>query len=121
MRTLTTLVLLLAPLATACTDDTVGENTVFRRLVDTYDSEAQCTASTLDACYQNLTLCANGRASLDLHMRPTKGTYILMGSIARTDTIDMSFDFDLEAMSSPDLPGRHRWELVEPLVFDCGP
>ena len=38
-----------------------------------------------------------------------------------TETIDMSFDFDLATLSSPDLPGRHRWELVEPLTYDCGP
>jgi hypothetical protein len=118
---ISTLALLLAPFATACTDDTVGENTVYRRLVDTYETEAQCTASTLDACYQNLTLCTNGRATLDLYMRPAKGTYVLSGSIARAETIDMSFDFDLDTASSPDLPGRHAWELVEPLLFDCGP
>lgn len=121
MRTLTALVLLFAPLATACVDDTVGENTVYRRLVDAYDSEAQCVASTLDACYQNLTLCTNGRATVDLAMRPEKGTYLLDGSIARAELIDMSFDFDLDAKSSPDLPGRHPWELVQPLVYDCGP
>lgn len=121
MRTLTTLALLLSPLATACTDDVVGEDVVYRRLVDAYDSEAQCLSSTLDACYQNLTLCTNGRASVDLAMRPMRGTYLLEGSIARTETIDMSFDFDLDTLSSPDLPGRHRWEAVHPLVYDCGP
>jgi hypothetical protein len=121
MRTLIGLALLFAPLATACTDDAVSDNLVYRRLVDTYDSEQHCRESTLAPCYQNLTLCTNGRATLDLSMRPIKGTYLLVGSIARTDTIDMSFDFDLETQSSPDLPGRHRWELVEPLLYDCKP
>ena len=105
----------------ACTDDTVGDNTAYRRLQDAYDTEAQCLSSTLDACYQTLTLCTNGRATLDLASRPMKGTYLLDGTIARTETIDMSFDFDLATLSSPDLPGRHRWELVEPLSYDCGP
>ncbi|MFN0248544.1 MAG: hypothetical protein ACKV2T_16750 [Kofleriaceae bacterium] len=121
MRTLTTLVLLFAPLATACTDDVVSEDVVFRRLVDTYDSEAHCRESTLAPCYQNLTLCTNGRATLDLASYPIKGTYLLLGTVARTETINMSFDFDLDAMSSPDLPGRHPWERVQPLLFDCGP
>jgi hypothetical protein len=121
MRALPIALLLLAPLATACTDDAVSDNLVYRRLVDTYDSEAHCRQSTLNACYQNLTLCTNGRATLDLAMRPIKGTYLLRGTIARTDTIDMSFDFDLETQSSPDLPGRHPWELVEPLQYDCAP
>lgn len=119
MRALPTLVLLFAPLATACTDDTIGENTAYRRLQDAYDSEAQCLSSTVNACYQTLTLCTNGRASIDLAMRPLRGTYLLEGSIARTETIDMSFDFDLETLSSPDLPGRHRWERVESLTYDC--
>jgi len=120
MRTLTTLVLLFAPLATACTDDAVGENTAYRRLQDAFDSEAACLSSTVNACYQTLTLCTNGRATVDLSMRPMRGTYQLAGSIARTETIDMSFDFDLDTLSSPDLPGRNRWELVEPLTYDCG-
>lgn len=59
--------------------------------------------------------------TLDLAMRPMRGTYSLQGSIARTDTIDMSFDFDLDSQSSPDLPGRHRWELVDALIYDCKP
>lgn len=121
MRTLTALVLLFAPLATACTDDAVGENLVYRRLLDSYNSEAQCLASTLNACYQNLTLCTNGRATLDLEMRPMKGRYLLEGSIARTELVHMSFEFDLDHLGSPDLPGRHPWELVEPLQYDCGP
>ena len=120
-HTLGILVGLLAPLATACTDDAVSENLVYRRLVDSFDTETECRESTLNACYQNLTLCTNGRATLDLAMRPMKGTYLLQGSIARTETIDMSFDFDLESSSSPDLPGRHPWQLVEPLVYDCKP
>ncbi len=118
MRT-TLVLLLLAPLATACTDDTVGENTAYRRLQDAYDNEAHCLSSTVSACYQTLTLCTNGRASVDLAMRPMRGTYLLSGSIARTETIDMSFDFDLETQSSPDLPGRHPWGLVESLNYDC--
>jgi hypothetical protein len=27
--------------------------------------------------------------------------------------------FDLEKQVSPDLPGRHPWQLVEPLTVDC--
>jgi hypothetical protein len=119
MRALTTLVLLFAPLATACTDDTVGENTAYRRLLDAYNSEADCLSSTVNACYQTLTLCTNGNATVDLSMRPMRGTYLLQGSIARTETIDMSFDFDLETLSSPDLPGRNRWAQVESLTYDC--
>jgi hypothetical protein len=121
MRALTTFVLLFAPLATACTDDTVGDNTAYRRLQDAYSSEGECLSSTLTPCYQTLTLCTNGRATIDLHARPMRGTYLLQGSIARTETVDMSFDFDLETASSPDLPGRNRWELVEALTYDCAP
>lgn len=113
------LVLLSASLATACTDDTVGENTAYRRLQDAYGSEAECLSSTVNACYQTLTLCTNGNATVDLSMRPMRGTYLLSGSIARTETVDMSFDFDLETQSSPDLPGRHPWEWVESLNYDC--
>ncbi len=120
MRALTTLVLLFAPLATACTDDVVGGNTAYRRLQDAYTSESECLASTVNPCYQTLTLCTNGRATIDLSMRPMRGTYQLSGSIARTETIDMSFDFDLETQSSPDLPGRNPWQLADTLTYDCG-
>ena len=114
------LLLALVVAGTGCTDTTLSENTAYRRLLDAYDSESECLASTLDPCYQTLTLCASGRVSLDLERRPMSGEYRLHdGSVAVAQFLDMSLEFDLEARTSPDLPGRHPWLQVTSLTYDC--
>ena len=42
MRALLLVPVALVVLGTACTDDTLSEDTAYRRLVDDFDSEAQC-------------------------------------------------------------------------------
>lgn len=106
--------------AAGCASDTLEQDTAFRRLVDGFDSEQQCLADgDFSICYQTLTLCASGRVSLDLVNRPSVGEYLLDGSTAIAELIDMQLRFDVEDRFSPQLPGRHPWELVEPLVYDC--
>lgn len=109
-------------LATACTDGTLDQDTTFRRLVDQYDSEAQCLAEgDLAPCYQTLALCSSGLVRIDLVNRPEDGAYELKdGSIAIARFIDKNVEFDLDARTSAQLPGRHAWEQVTPLVDDCG-
>ena len=110
-------------LGSGCMDDTLSEDTAYRRLVDGFDSEAQCLAQgQLTACYQTLTLCAGGLVRLDLVSRPEDGEYKLAdSSIVVAKFIDMRVEFDLDARFSNDLPGRHPWEKVETIAYDCQP
>ena len=113
--------LLLAILvATGCTSDTLDQDTAYRRLVDDFDSERQCLEEGDFAhCYQTLTLCASGRVTMDLVNYPHEGSYRVAGSVARATFLAMDVAFDLETRHSAELPGRHTWELVEPLGYDC--
>ena len=113
--------LLLAVLAaTGCTSDTVEENTAYRRLLDGFNSEEHCLAEgNFTPCYQTLTLCTSGVATMDLVNYPKEGDYLIEGNVAVADFIDMQVIFDLNAKSSAQLPGRHPWQLVEPIVYDC--
>ena len=107
--------------AVGCTDSALDGNTAYRRLVDGYDSELACVNGGFDGCYQTMTFCANGNATLVLDDTDTqRGSYEVTESVARATLLEMWFDFDLESQSSPQLPGR-RWELVEPLQYDCAP
>jgi len=112
---------LVVTLAAGCTESSLGSDTAYRRLVDAYDTEWACLAGGLDACYQVITLCANGTATLDLESRPLRGTYLLDGALARAEMVEMRFDFDLETLSAPQLPGRHPWTLAASLTHDCAP
>ncbi|HEY4057541.1 MAG TPA: hypothetical protein VGM39_13075 [Kofleriaceae bacterium] len=111
--------LALFALATGCTDSAVPSDTTYRRLVDTYDSESACLQGGLAGCYQLITLCTSGAASVDVADRPLHGTYTLDGDIAHADLVEMRIDFDTSTLSSPQLPGRHAWEQREALVQDC--
>jgi len=117
------LLLAVLVLGSGCMEDTLSEDTAYRRLVDDFDSEAQCIArGSLSACYQTLTLCASGLVRLDLVSRPEDGEYKLAdSSIAVARFIDKRVEFDLESQKSTQLPGRHPWEQVQPLVYDCAP
>ncbi|MDB4961443.1 MAG: hypothetical protein JWP01_1442 [Myxococcales bacterium] len=115
------LLLALVVLGTACTDDTLAEDTAYRRLVDDFDSEAQCIADgNFAVCYQTLTLCSSGLVRMDLVNRPQDGEYRLHdSSIAVANFIDMHVEFDLETKASAQLPGRHAWAEIQPIVYDC--
>jgi hypothetical protein len=114
--------LLLAVLATACTGGTLGEDTAYRRLVDTYDSYDHCLATgNGNVCYQTLTLCSDGFARVDLENRPEDGSYTLENDNAVATFARMTVIFDLDAARSSQLPGRHPWENVTPELYDCMP
>lgn len=117
------LLLAVVVFGSGCMDDTLSEDTAYRRLVDTYDSEAQCLAQgNLAPCYQTLTLCTSGHVRMDLAARPQDGEYTLAdSSIVVARFIDMRVEFDLDARVSNDLPGRHPWEKVETIAYDCQP
>jgi hypothetical protein len=117
------LLLAVVVFGSGCVDSTLSEDTAYRRLVDTYDSEAQCLAqSNIAPCYQTLTLCASGKVRMDLVNRPQDGEYTLAdSSIAVATFIDMRVEFNLDARTSNDLPGRHPWEQVSTIVYDCQP
>lgn len=97
----------------------MDSNTTYRRLVDNYESESACLSGGLTACYQLITLCSNGAATVDLSSRPLHGQYTLDGDVAHADLVEMRLDFDIATLSSPQLPGRHAWEPREALVQDC--
>jgi hypothetical protein len=102
-----------------CGSDTL-DDTTYRRLVDSFDTYDQCLAEgDFAPCYQSLTFCADNRVNANLEFRQ-EGTYTVIGSqaVARLPTVTAYFDLDKQV--SPDLPGRHPWELVEPLIVDCG-
>ena len=117
------LLLAVVVFGSGCMDDTLSEDTAYRRLVDTYDSEAECLSQgNLSPCYQTLTLCASGHVRMDLAARPQDGEYKLAdSSIVVARFIDMRVEFDLDARSSNDLPGRHPWQTVETIAYDCQP
>ncbi len=117
------LLLLATVLASGCMTDTLSEDTAYRRLVDGFDSEAQCLAQgNLAPCYQTLTLCSSGLVRMDLEARRQDGEYNLAdSSIAIARFSDMRVEFDLESRNSAQLPGRHPWELTSPLLYDCEP
>ena len=103
---------------TGCGPD-VLDNTTYRRLVDQFGSFDQCLSEgDFATCYQTLTFCADGRVNANLEFRQ-EGDYRLRGDNAIADLPTVTVIFDLETLSSPQLPGRHTWELVDPLVVDC--
>lgn len=110
--------LLVTLLAAGCGTETI-DNTAYRRLSDSFDTYDQCLAEgNFAPCYQTLTFCADGRVNANLEYRQ-EGSYIVREAevIAKLPTMDLHFD--LEKASSSQLPGRHKWELVEPLYYDC--
>ena len=108
-------------LAVGCGNDTLDDAT-YRRLVDSFDSYDACVADgELGApCYQTLTFCSDGRVNANLDYRQ-EGKYRVRDERAIAQLPTVTVVFDLEKQVSPELPGRHPWELVEPLVIDCGP
>jgi hypothetical protein len=105
-------------LATGCGADTL-DNTTYRRLVDQFDTYDQCLQTGMFApCYQTLTFCADGHANANLDFRQ-EGSYQLQDSVAVAKLPSVTVFFDLDKASSPQLPGKHKWELVEPLSVDC--
>jgi hypothetical protein len=118
MRT-TCLASILAVFAfTGCASDTL-DNTTYRRLVDQFDSFDQCLAEgDFAPCYQTLTFCADGRVNANLEFRQ-QGPYKVDDSRAIAKLQTVTVIFDLEKAASAQLPGRHHWELVEPLSVDC--
>ncbi len=119
MRAIPAVLVALAALGLGCTESSLGSDTAYRRLLDRYDSEAACLASSLDACYQTLTLCANGAATIDLESRPLRGSYTMVDEIAQAKMVETQFEFNLDTRTSPQLPGRHPWEQVSVLQYDC--
>lgn len=112
------MLLVLIVIATGCASDTLDDVT-YRRLVDQFDSFDQCLAEgDFAPCYQTLTFCADGRANANLEFRQ-EGPYEVRDSRAFAELQTVTVVFDLETASSPQLPGRHRWELVEPVSIDC--
>ncbi|MGE0867298.1 MAG: hypothetical protein AB7P03_01960 [Kofleriaceae bacterium] len=113
--------LLATALAVGCsTDTTLSEDTAFRRIVDQYASYEECiNDSQFIDCYQTLTLCANGRVAMSLNLQVEDGSYQLDGDLAIATFLTKTVEFDLETASSPQLPGRNRWERVEPTYYDC--
>ena len=101
-----------------CTSDTL-DNTTYRRLIESYDSYDHCLATSPNSCYQTLTFCADGRANANLDIRQ-EGPYNVREGFAVARLQTATVWFDLEKLTAEELPGRHRWELVEPLVIDCG-
>ncbi len=114
--------LLLLPLLTlaACADDSI-DNTSYRRVVDAFDSSDQCVADgNFARCYDTLTFCADGTVNAVLDFRE-EGHYKVDGDVATARLPTVTVIFDLGAATSAQLPGRHAWEPVEPLFYDCAP
>jgi hypothetical protein len=111
--------LLAVVVLTGCGSDTLGDDTAYRRLVDGYDSYDACASAGFAACYQTLTLCTSGAVRMELDPQRMQGKYTLDGDIAVAAFPAMTVRFDLDAQASSQLPGRHTWELVEPVVYDC--
>jgi hypothetical protein len=109
---------LFAVVTSGCASDTL-DNVTYRRLVDQFDTFDQCLAEGDFAdCHQTLTFCADGRANANLDFRQ-EGAYEVRDSRAIAMLPTVTVIFDLETATSQQLPGRHRWELVEPLNVDC--
>ena len=103
---------------TGCGPD-VLDNTTYRRLVDQFDSYDQCLSEgDFATCYQTLTFCADGRVNANLEFRQ-EGDYRVRDDQAIADLPTVTVIFNLDTASSAQLPGRHRWEIVEPLSVDC--
>jgi hypothetical protein len=101
-----------------CGSDTL-EDTTYRRLVDQFDSYDHClTEGDFAPCYQTLTFCSDGRVNANLEFRQ-EGSYKVIDTHAIAKLPTVTLTFDLEDQRSPELPGRHPWELVEPLAVDC--
>jgi hypothetical protein len=112
--------LLIVTLLAGCTDSALDEDRAYRRLVDRFDTYDQCIADkSLASCYQTLVLCENRRAMIDLDDRPLDGTYELDGNIATAKVEGEMIVFDIEHLTSPQLPGRHAWELAMPSFTGC--
>jgi len=112
------LVTLLAATAMGCGSDAL-DNTAYRRLVDAFDTNDQCLADgNFATCYQTLTFCADGRAHANLDVRQD-GSYQVQDNQAIANLPYVTVVFDLEKATSSQLPGRHPWELVQPLQYDC--
>lgn len=113
--------LLVAVLAAGCTDTTVDNDVTFRRLRDEFTSFDQCLAEgNFTPCYQTLTLCPDSRTRIDLANAPQRGTYQLVESQAVLEfTIMGTIHFDLDSASSPELPGVHDWERIDPISHGC--
>ncbi len=112
---------LVALLVTGCTDTTVDEDMTFRRLRDEFSSYDQCLAEgNFTPCYQTLVMCPDARTRIDLQNSPQRGTYQLVDSQAVLSfTVMGTIHFDLESNSSPELPGVHAWERIEPISHGC--
>lgn len=97
------------------------DNTTYRRLVDQFDSYDQCVADGEFApCYQTLTFCADGHVNANLDYRQ-EGSYRVTDTAAVAKLPTVTVVFDLEKLFSTQLPGRHPWQLVEPVIYDCAP
>lgn len=108
-------------LVAGCTDATVDDDLTYRRLRDDFTSYDQCLAEgNFTPCYQTLTLCPDARVRIDLANSPQRGTYQIIDSEAVLEfTIMGTIHFDLESASSPELPGVHAWERIEPISHGC--
>jgi hypothetical protein len=116
MRTLWLACLILV--STGCGSDTLDDVT-YRRLVDQFDSFDQCLSEgDFAPCYQTLTFCADGTVNANLEFRQY-GHYKVVDDVAIARLLTLTVNFDLETQASSQLPGRHPWELVEPLQADC--
>lgn len=101
-----------------CASDTL-DNVTYRRLVDQFDSYDQCVAQgEFTPCYETLTFCADGRANANLEFRQ-EGKYEVVENEAIAQLPRVTLHFDLDKRTSSELPGKHPWELVTPVYFDC--
>ncbi len=103
---------------TGCASDTLDDVT-YRRLVDQFDSYDQCLSEgDFAPCYNTLTFCADGRVNANLEFRQ-EGSYKVINEVAIARLPTVTVNFDLEKQTASQLPGRHPWELVDPLSVDC--
>ncbi len=104
-----------------CTDTAVDQDTTYRRLRDQFSSEPQCLAEgNFTPCFQTLRLCPDRRASIDLDNSPQHGSYELAtGEAIMTFIVMGTIHFDLDAATSPQLPGIHPWEEIHPTSSGC--
>lgn len=110
-----------AALAVGCADDSLPD-TAYRRLVDGYGSYDECVQHGQFAdCYQTLTFCADGTVRMTLNVAHEEGTYQVQDSTAVATFLARTVMFDLASASSPQLPGQHPWEVIDPVQYDCAP